>query len=33
MRNWETIWPAVVLVGIVILAIADAVVRAASLRK
>jgi hypothetical protein len=33
MRNWETIWPAGLLVGVVMLAIVDAITRAVSLRR
>jgi hypothetical protein len=33
MRNWEMIWPAGLLVGVVILAIIDAVMRAFALRR
>lgn len=33
MRNWETIWPAGLLVGVVILAIIDAVTRAVASRR
>jgi hypothetical protein len=33
MRNWDTIWPADLLMGIVILAIVDATARAVSLRR
>lgn len=32
MRNWETMWPAGLLIGIVIMAIFDALWRAASLK-
>lgn len=33
MRDWGTTWPAGLLVGIVMVAIVDAILRAVSLRK
>ena len=32
MRSWEAVWPLSLLIGVVILAIVDAIVRAASSR-
>jgi hypothetical protein len=33
MRGWETMWPAGLLVGVVMLAIIDAIAKAVSLRN